>query len=123
MLALSPSRRFQIPSRCGELDVAAAFRQFFPGHRLNDWPVLPNELRRILKILRLHFDTAGLPASATRYLEIERINRGLRIFPMRLTSRRMQYPPCIASNWDILGLQICPSCDANVAWADPMPRP
>jgi hypothetical protein len=33
----------------------------------------------------------------------------------------MQYPPCIASNWDILGLQICPSCDANVAWADLTP--
>ena len=86
MLALmeAPSRRFQIPLRRGELDVAAAFRQFFPSHCLDDWPVLPNELRRILKILRLHFDTAGLPASATRYLEIERINRGLRIFPMRL---------------------------------------
>ena len=66
------------------LDVAAAFRQFFPSHCLDDWPVLPNELRRILKVLSLHFDTAGLPASATRYLEIERINRGLRIFPMRL---------------------------------------
>ena len=32
MLALmeAPSRRFQIPSRRGELDVAAAFRQFLP---------------------------------------------------------------------------------------------
>ena len=30
----SPSRRFQIPSRRGELDVAAAFRQFFPSHCL-----------------------------------------------------------------------------------------
>jgi len=66
------------------LDVAAAFRQFFPSHCLDDWPVLPNELRRILKVLSLHFDTAGLPACATRYLEIERINPGLRIFPMRL---------------------------------------
>ena len=74
----------QIPPRRGELDVAATFRQFFPSHRLDDWPVLPNEVRRILKVLRLHFDTAGLPASATRYLEIERINRGLRIFPVRL---------------------------------------
>jgi hypothetical protein len=64
--------------------VAAAFRQFFPSHCLDDWPILPNELRRILKVLSLHFDTAGLPACATRYLEIERINRGLRIFPMRL---------------------------------------
>ena len=120
MLALmeAPSRRFQIPSRRGELDVAAAFRQFFPSHCLDDWPVLPNELRRILKILRLHFDTAGLPASATRYLEIERINRGLRIFPMRLNIPA-HASPRIASNWDILGLQICPSCDANVAWADP----
>src|SRR6476660_5496852 len=80
----APSRRFQIPSRGGELDVAAAFRQFFPSHCLDDWPVLPNEMRRILKVLSLHFDTAGLPASATRYLETERINRGLRIFPMRL---------------------------------------
>ena len=41
-------------------------------------------MRRILKILSLHFDTATLPASATRYLEIERVTRGLRIFPMRL---------------------------------------
>jgi hypothetical protein len=80
----APSRRFQIPSRRGELDVATAFRQFFPSHRLDDWPVLPNELRRILKILSLHFDTAGLPASAIRYLEIERVTRGLGIFPMRL---------------------------------------
>jgi hypothetical protein len=75
-----------IPSRCGELDVVAAFRQFFPSHRLDDWPVLPNEMRRILKVLRLHFDTASLPASATRYLEIERVTRGLRIFPMRLNT-------------------------------------
>ena len=73
-----------IPSRCGELDVAAAFRQFFPSHRLDDRPVLPNEMRRILKILSLHFDTAGVPARATRYLEIERVTRSLRIFPMRL---------------------------------------
>ena len=85
MLALMEAPpAFQISSRCGELDVAAAFRQFFPSHPLDDWPVLPNELRRILKILRLHFDSAGLPASATRYLEIERVTRGLRIFPMRL---------------------------------------
>ena len=72
MLALMEAPpAFQISSRCGELDVAAAFRQFFPSHRLDDWPVLPNELRRILKILSLHFDTATLPASATRYLEID----------------------------------------------------
>jgi hypothetical protein len=33
MLALmeAPSRRFQIPLRRAELDVAAAFRQFFPN--------------------------------------------------------------------------------------------
>ena len=99
--------------------MAAAFRQFFPSHRLDDWPVLPNELRRILKILRLHFDTAGLPASATRYLETERINRGLRIFPMRLNIPAHAVSPCIASNWDIL--VSLPFCDANVAWADPMP--
>jgi len=80
----SPLPPFQIPSRCGELDVATAFRQFFPSHCLDDWPVLPNKMRRILKILSLHFDTATLPASATRYLEIERVTRGLRIFPMRL---------------------------------------
>ena len=84
MLALMEAPPFQIPSRCGELDVATAFRQFFPSHCLDDWPVLPNELRRILKILSLHFDTAALPASSTRYLEIERVTRGLRIFPMRL---------------------------------------
>ena len=102
--------------------MAATCRQFFPSHCLDDWPVLPNELRRILKILRLHIDAAGLSASATRYLEIERINRGLRIFPMRLNiPAHAVSPPCIASNWDILGLQICLSCDANVAWADPMP--
>ena len=80
------------------------------------------KLRRILKILRLHFDTAGLPASATRYLEIERVTRGLRIFPMRLNTPAHAVPPCIASNWDTLGLQICLSCDANVAWG-PMSRP
>jgi hypothetical protein len=102
------------------LDVAAAFRQFFPSHCLDDWPVLPNEMRRILKILRLHFDSAGLPARATRYLEIERVTRGLRIFPMRLNTPAHAVSPCITSNWDILGLQICLSCDANVAWADPM---
>ena len=96
----APSRRFQIPSRRGELDVAAAFRQFFPSHCIDDGPVLPNELRRILKILRLHFDTAGLPACATRYLEIERVIRGLRIFPMRLNTPAHAVSPCIASNWD-----------------------
>ena len=84
--------------------------------------VLLNELRRILKILRLHFDSAGLPASATRYLEIERVTRGLRIFPLRLNIPA-HASPRIASNSDILGLQICPSCDANVEWADPMSRP
>ena len=67
-----------IPSKCGEFDVAAAFRQFFPSHPLDDWPVLPNEMRRILKILSLHFDAAGVPARATRYLEIERVTHGLR---------------------------------------------
>ena len=118
----APSPGFQIPSRCGEFDVAAAFRQLFPGHCLDDWPVLPNELRRILKILRLHYDSAGLPASATRYLEIECVTRGLRIFPMRLNIPA-HASPRIALNWDILGLQICPSCDANVAWAEPMSRP
>ena len=88
MLALieAPSGGFQISSRCSELDVAAAFRQLFPSHPLDDWPVLPNELRRILKIVRLHFDGAGLPASAARYLEIESVARGLRIFPMRLNT-------------------------------------
>ena len=121
MLALMEAPPFQIPSRCGELDVATAFRQFFPSHCLDDWPVLPNELRRILKILSLHFDTATLPASATRYLEIERVTRGLRIFPMRLNIPA-HASPRIASNRDILSLQICPSCDANVAWADPMSR-
>jgi len=107
MLALMEAPpAFQISSRCGELDVAAAFRQFFPSHPLDDWPVLPNEMRRIFKILRLHFDTATLPASATRYLEIERVTRGLRIFPMRLNIPA-HASPRIASNWDILGLQIC----------------
>ena len=101
--------------------MAAAFRQFFPSHRLDDRPVLPNKMRRILKILSLHFDTATLPASATRYLEIERVTRGRRIFPMRLNIPA-HASPRIASNSDILGLQICPSCDANVAWADPMSR-
>ena len=76
-----------IPSRCGELDVAAAFRQFFPSHPLDDWPVLPNEMRRILKILSLHFDTASLPASATRYLEIERVIPILRLTDRRLPNR------------------------------------
>ena len=120
MLALMEAPpAFQISSRCGELDVAAAFRQFFPSHPLDDWPVLPNEMRRILKILSLHFDTATLPASAIRYLEIERVTRGLRIFPMRRNIPAHAFPR-IASNWDILSLQICPSCDANVAWVDPV---
>jgi hypothetical protein len=105
------------------LDVAAAFRQFFPSHCLDDWPVLPNELRRILKVLSLHFDTAGLPACATRYLEIERINPGLRIFPMRLNI------PAHAVSPPVLRRTGAPSvCKfalrATRMWrADPMPRP
>ena len=75
------------------------------SHCLDDSPSPAAVVRRILKILRLHFEQpTGLLASATRYLEIESVTRGLPDYPHAAKRLRTAVSPCntfcITGNWD-----------------------
>ena len=63
-----------------ELDhVAFRFCQPFARHRFDHRPVLPEKLRRVLKVRRLHFDAAGLPSTLVRDLKVKGVTDRLPI--------------------------------------------
>jgi hypothetical protein len=82
--------------------VLGAVGQTFASHRLDHWPILPEEPCRVVNILGLHSDAASLPSPTVRYLKIESVARGLRVFIDRLSIAAHSVSPCIASNWDTL---------------------
>jgi hypothetical protein len=71
--------------------------QRFACHRFDCWPVLPEEVRRIVVIVRLHLNAAGFPAGAVRYLEVKIEADGLRIFSDRLMITAHLVSPRFAS--------------------------
>ena len=70
--------------------------QTIASHGLYHWPVLPEESRRIVKRIGLHFNTASLPSPAIRYLKIEGVARSPRVFMDRLSiAAHFSIPPVL----------------------------
>jgi hypothetical protein len=59
--------------------------QRFASHQFDSWPVLTEEVRCVVVIVRFHSNAAGLSAGAVRYLKMKIEADGFRILFDRLT--------------------------------------
>ena len=66
------------------------------SHQLNRRPVLTEEVRCVVEIMRLHENAAGFSAVAVRYLKVKIEADGLRIFSDRQIIAMHLVPPGVA---------------------------
>src|SRR5438128_10261703 len=67
-----------------QLDLRPVSSQRIASHQFDRWPVLTEEVRCVVEIVRPHLNTAGLSAGAVRYLKVKIESDGFRIFFDRL---------------------------------------
>src|ERR1700750_2913774 len=75
-----------LPGRHRKLDLrpVGSRGQRFAGHQFDRWPVLTEEVRCVVVIVRLYSDAAGLSAGAVRDLKVKIEANGFRILFDRL---------------------------------------
>jgi hypothetical protein len=71
--------------------------QRFPSHQFDRWPVLTEEARCVVVIVRLHSNAAGFSAGAVRYLKVKIEADCIRIFLDRLIIAAHLVSPRFAS--------------------------
>jgi hypothetical protein len=70
--------------------------QRFASHQFDSWPVLTEEVRCVVVIVRFHSNAAGLSAGAVRYLKMKIEADGIRILFDRLTvAAHLVSPVCV----------------------------
>jgi hypothetical protein len=67
-----------------DLRAVSGHGQRFASHQFDRWPVLTEEVRCVVVIVRLHSNAAGLSAGAVRYLKVKIEADGFRILFDRL---------------------------------------
>jgi hypothetical protein len=84
--ARSPLRHARPGRRDGEPDLrpVRGYGERLPSHQFDCWPVLTEEVRCVVEIVRLHSNTAGLSAGSDPYLKVKIEADGFRVFLDRL---------------------------------------
>jgi hypothetical protein len=69
--------------------------QRLASHQFDCWPVLTEEVRCVVEIVRLHSNTAGLSAGSDPYLKVKIEADGFRVFLDRLIVATHLVPPVL----------------------------